>query len=85
MNPVRRSAALLCLPALLAGCATATRSDPADQPAYRYVMETGSNIPRKVKKGRSSDGILNIEKGGSRTLETLQRDQTIRNMRRDRT
>ena len=81
-----RSAALLVVPLLLAGCNT-TKTTTAGEPAgdYVYVSETGSNIPRKVRKGSTTDGSLPVEKGDGRTLEQLQRDQTIRNMRRDGT
>lgn len=83
MKTPSRSGLLLCLPLLLAGCGSAGRPAGSDGTANKYVMETGSNLPRKVKKGEASDGSLNIEKGDSRTLETLQRDQTVHNMKRD--
>lgn len=73
--------------ALLAGCSTTKTTDGQPKPAeeYVYVSETGTNIPRKVRKGSTTEGSANIEKGDSRTLEQMQRDQTIRNMRRDGT
>lgn len=82
----RATGALLVL-ALLAGCNTTKTTDSPTKPAeeYVYVSETGSNIPRKVRKGHTTDGSANIEKNDSRTLEQMQRDQTIRNMRRDGT
>lgn len=86
MSPHRltRSAALLLVPLLLAGCnTTKTTGESGDE--YVYVNETGSNIPRKVRKGSTTDGSLPVEMGDGRTLEQLQRDQTIRNMRRDGT
>lgn len=86
MKTTFRAAGALLL-SLLAGCNTTKTTEGQTKPAeeYVYVSETGSNIPRKVRKGSATDGSSNIEKNDSRTLEQMQRDQTVRNMRRDGT
>ncbi|HYC70475.1 MAG TPA: hypothetical protein VEB66_04660 [Opitutaceae bacterium] len=85
MKPILRAASGGLLLALLAGCNTTKTTGGQAKPVeeYVYVSETGSNIPRKVRKGSTADGSTNLEKSDGRTLEQMQRDQTIRNMRRD--
>lgn len=87
MKPSHRAAGAFLLLGLFTGCSTTNTTDGQAKPAdeYVYVSETGSNIPRKVRKGSATDGSLNIEKSDGRTLEQMQRDQTIRNMKRDGT
>lgn len=80
-----RAAGAILLLGLIAGCNSTKTTEGQAKPAeeYVYVSETGSNIPRKVRKGSATDGSSNIEKNDSRTLEQMQRDQTVRTMRRD--
>lgn len=81
---IRASLGSLAL-VLVAGCNTTKTTDGKPVEEYVYVSETGSNIPRKVRKGDTTDGSTNIEKNDGRTLDQMQRDQTLRTMRRDGT
>ena len=84
MKPATRALSALLLVAVVSGCNTTKSTDgQAKADEYVYVSETGSNIPRKVRKGQNSDGSLNIDKTDGRALEQMQRDQTLRTMRKD--
>lgn len=65
---------------LLAGCTAVSPGEAARQRGYTLVMETGSNIPRKVPLGRASDGGQNIEKVDGAAFSRLQQDQTNRRL-----
>lgn len=77
----------LLLALVFSGCATTpketTQGKEAEKDEYIYVTETGSRIPTKVKKSRGKSDATNLEQGDQRTLEQMQRDQTLRTMRRD--
>lgn len=79
MNRIARFAASLGLAALLAGCAGTARYEEDDS-EYHFVMETGSAIPKKVKRGQLSDGSQNIEKVQGDAIWQLQRDQVNRRL-----
>lgn len=76
---------LVAASVILTGCTTTQKPAVAAQEKeeYTYITETGSRIPTKVKKGKTKSDAHNSEQGDSRTLEQLQRDQTLRTMRRD--
>lgn len=85
MKPLFRASLGSLLALLVTGCNTTKTTDGKPAEEYVYVSETGSNIPRKVRKGSTTDGSANIDKTDGRTLEQMQRDQTLRTMRRDGT
>lgn len=90
MAPVKRTSLLasVALSTLLAGagCATAEKNEAGDErEQFQYVNETGSLIPKKVRKGKQQmDRGQNFEILETNRLEQMQRDQMIRNMPRDR-
>lgn len=77
MNRHARIAAGLCLAGLLAGCAGTARF-PEDDSEYHFIMETGSAIPKKVRRGQNTDNSQNIEKVQGEAVWQLQRDQVNR-------
>lgn len=70
--------AALSLAAMVGGCAGVAKNDDSDD--YHYVMETGSSLPKKVKRGQTTDGSQNIEKVEGEALRQMQRDQTNRRL-----
>lgn len=68
------------------GCATARKDAAESNPElYEYVYETGSLVPKRVRKDRQMmDRGQNVEILEVNRLEQMQRDQMIRNMPRDR-
>lgn len=63
---------------LLSGCAGTAKSSSGDKSSdseYTYVTETGSYIPKRVKKGEVSDGSQNIEKVGAAAAGQMSEEQ----------
>lgn len=69
---------LLVAVAALTGCTAMNPEEASRQRGFRYVLETGSNIPKKVPLGASSDGSQNIEKVDGAAFSRLQQDQVTR-------
>lgn len=67
--------------AFLAGCAatpSTSRAEKSDSSEYSYINETGSYIPKRVKKGQVSDGSQNIDKVGAAAAGEMVNDQVRR-------
>lgn len=82
----RPLAACAVLTALLgAGCATVSDSGDAasrEPVRYDYIYETGSLLPKKVRRDKAADRAQNLQVVEASRLEQMQRDQMIRNMPR---
>lgn len=64
--------------AALSGCAAMNPAEASRRRGFQYVLETGSNIPKKVPFGHPSDGSQNIEKVDGAAFSRLQQDQVTR-------
>lgn len=72
---------LVAVAVLLGGCAGTPKSadgKSSDESEYSYVTETGSYIPKRVKKGQVSDGSQNIEKVGAAAAGEMADEQVRR-------
>lgn len=72
---------LAAIALLLGGCAGTPKSADgkgSDESEYSYVTETGSYIPKRVKKGQVSDGSQNIEKVGAAAAGEMADEQVRR-------
>lgn len=74
----RLRALLVLLVVALAGCTAMNPEEASRRRGFQYVLETGSNIPKKVPLGAPSDGSQNIEKVDGTAFSRLQQDQVTR-------